>query len=147
MQSAKGSFHSADRIQRELVSRLREPMPGQRWISTRQPQTWSPPTDVFETNDSVIVKVEIAGMEREDFAIVLDANKLIISGVRQDPAAKLGYQQMEILYGHFEAHVHLPRALDLDNIEATYSSGFLSVRLPKAKPRQVPVAGPEEIES
>ena len=147
MESEEGSFHSTDRIRAELMGRFRETMPGQRWISTRQHQTWSPPTDVFETNDSVIVKVEIAGMEREDFSLTLDAQTLTISGVRHDPAAKLGYQQMEILYGHFETQVHLPRALDLDNIEATYSNGFLSVRLPKAKPRQVPVVSAEEIES
>jgi HSP20 family protein len=99
---------------------------------------------VYETDDCVVVKVEIAGMDQSHFSISLDANRLVISGVRHDPAAKLGYQQMEILYGHFETEVHLPRAIDEDGIEATYDNGFLIVRLPKAQPRHVPVVSTEE---
>jgi HSP20 family protein len=91
----------------------------------------------------VVVKVEIAGVEEQDFTISLDGKKLTISGIRRDPAAKLGYQQMEILYGHFETDVHLARAIDEDKIEAMYRNGFLSVRLPKVKPRQVPVVSVE----
>jgi HSP20 family protein len=130
---------SMDQIQVEMLGVLRESMPGQRWVSARQHKTWCPPTDVYETDRSVIVKVEIAGMDRGDFSISLEGSRLTISGIRRDPAAKLGYQQMEILYGHFETHVLLPRAIDEDEIEATYQDGFLVVRLPKAKPHQVPV--------
>jgi HSP20 family protein len=128
----------------EMLGILHESMPGQRWVSPRQPKIWRPPTDVYETDDCVVVKVEIAGMDGAHFSISLDANRLVISGVRHDPAAKLAYQQMEILYGHFETEVHLPRAIDKDSIEATYHNGFLSVRLPKAQPRHVPVVGTEE---
>ena len=123
----------------EMLGLLRESVPGQRWASPGQLKIWRPPTDVYETDDSVVVKVEIAGMEERDFAVSLDANVLTISGVRNDPAPKLGYQQMEILYGHFETEVHLPRAIDEDRVEATYEDGFLQIRLPKAQPRQVPV--------
>ena len=126
-------------IHAEMLGLLRESVPGQRWASPGQLKIWRPPTDVYETDDSVVVKVEIAGMEERDFAVSLDANVLTISGVRNDPAPKLGYQQMEILYGHFETEVHLPRAIDEDRVEATYEDGFLQIRLPKAQPRQVPV--------
>jgi len=132
-----------DHIQVEMLGFLREPVPGQHWVSARQHKTWCPPTDVYETDDCVVVKVEIAGMEQRDFSISLDAKQLTISGVRHDPAAKLNYQQMEIPYGQFETTVHLPRAIDLDRIEATYQNGFLKVRLPKAQPRQVPVVSTE----
>lgn len=133
-----------DRIQVEMLGLLHEPMPGQRWVSARQHKIWRPPTDVYETDTCIVVKVEIAGMQEEDFSISLDAKKLIISGVRRDPAAKLGYQQMEILYGHFETDVYVPGAIDEEKIEAAYENGFLSVVLPKAKPRRVPVVGTEE---
>jgi HSP20 family protein len=135
---------SEDQIRVEMLGPLREPVPGQRWVSPRQHKIWRPPTDVYETDDCVVVKVEIAGMDEQDFAISLSANKLVISGIRHDPAAKLSYQQMEILYGHFETQIHLPRAIDVDKIEATYQSGFLHVCLPKAKPRQVPVVGAQD---
>lgn len=133
-----------ENIQSEMLGLLREPVPGRGWASPWQHKIWRPPTDVYETDDFVVVKVEVAGMTADDFSISLDAKRLIISGVRHDPAAKLSYQQMEVMYGHFETEVHLPRTIDTDGIEAVYRDGFLSVRLPKAKPRQVPIVGVEE---
>ena len=118
---------------------LQEPLPGHRWLLTRQHKVWRPPTDVYETDSHVIVKVEIAGMRAEDFSISLNAQTLLISGVRADPAEKLAYQQMEIPYGQFETEVYIPWTVDEDAINATYQNGFLSVLLPKAMPRRVPV--------
>jgi HSP20 family protein len=143
-QSRQDVLMGMDHVGAEMAGLLGETVGGQRWISTRQQKTWRPPTDVYETDDCVVVKVEIAGMAEEDFAVSLDGRRLVISGVRRDPAAKLGYQQMEIQYGHFETDVHLSRAIEEDKIEATYRNGFLGVRLPKAKPHQVPVLGVED---
>ena len=144
VQNEKEVLSSMDRVHAEMLGLLGEPVAGRRWVSARQHKVWRPPTDVYETDDCLVVKAEIAGMEQADFAISLDGQKLIISGIRRDPAAKLSYQQMEILYGHFETDVHLTRAIDEDGIEATYQNGFLSVRLPKAKPHHVPVVSVED---
>src|SRR4030042_6585533 len=95
---------------------LQEPLPGHRWLLTRQHKVWRPPTDVYETDSHVIVKVEIAGMREEDFSISLNAQTLLISGVRADPAEKLAYQQMEIPYGQFETEVYIPWTVDEDAI-------------------------------
>ncbi len=134
---------AADRVHAELMSLLHEAVPGQRWISARPHKIWHPPTDVYETDSYVVVKVEIAGMEEEDFDVSLETKKLSISGVRHDPAAKLAYQQMEIIYGQFETEVYLPWAIDEEKVEATYRNGFLSIYLPKVQPRQVPVTNVE----
>ncbi len=133
----------AKALPRQMLGLLREPVPGQRWVSARQHKIWRPPTDVYETDSYVVVKVEIAGMKEEDFDISLDGQRLIIRGVRHDPASKLAYQQMEILYGEFETDVHLSWSIDTDEIEATYQDGFLSICLPKAQSFQVPVVGVE----
>jgi HSP20 family protein len=140
----RGAQGNMENVHAEMLGLLGEPVAGQRWVSARQHKTWRPPTDVYETDDCVVVKVEIAGMKEPDFAISLDGKKLTISGSRRDPVDKLGYQQMEVLYGHFETDVHLARAIDEDKIEAIYQNGFLNVRLPKVKPRQVPVVSVEE---
>lgn len=140
----QGAPADVNRMKAEMLGLLHEPVPGQRWVSASQHKVWRPPTDVYETDDCIIVKVEIAGMREEHFSISLEAKTLVISGVRHDPAAKLAYQQMEILYGHFETHVHLPKAIDADHVEATYQNGFLHVRLPIAPPRQVPVVNMED---
>jgi len=133
-----------EHIPAEMFGMYREPVANQRWVSTRQHKIWRPPTDVYETDEYIVVKVEIAGMEVEAFTISLEGKRLTINGVRRDPAAKLAYQQMEIPYGQFETDAHMPRAIDREGIEATYESGFLSVHLPKAKPRQIPIVSTDE---
>jgi HSP20 family protein len=143
-QTEQAASGTPDRIGVELLGLLHEPMPGQRWVSAWQHKIWRPPTDVYETDSYVVVKVEIAGMNEEDFDISLESKRLIITGIRHDPAAKLAYQQREILYGQFETDVHLQWAIDEDHIKATYRNGFLNVFLPKAQPRQVPVVNVED---
>lgn len=122
---------------------VREGVPGQRWVSAGQQGAWCPPTDVYETGDCVVVKVEIAGMDRDDFVVSLEGRRLTISGIRHDPAEKLAYQRMEVLYGQFETEIRLARVIEEGHIEAIYENGFLIVRLPTAKPRQVPVVTPQ----
>jgi len=120
---------------------MQEPAPGHRWLGRAlgQSKVWRPPTDVYETDSHIVVKVEIAGMQDGGFSIALNARTLIISGARLDPTEKLAYQQMEILYGEFETQVYLPWTIDEDGIEAVYENGFLSVRLPKSTPRHIPI--------
>ncbi len=99
----------------------------------RARRVWKPPTDVYETDSHIVVKVEVAGMKPEDFEISFSSRTLTISGVRVDPAEKLTYQQMEILYGRFETQVYIPGPIEEDKIEAVYEDGFLKVMIPKAK--------------
>lgn len=102
-------------------------------------QVWRPPTDVWETEDAIVVRVEIAGMEEKDFNVQLNRRRLIISGKRHDQSTpcKLAYQQMEIMYGDFVTEVFLPWAANPEEVEATYQNGFLTVLLPKPKKHQV----------
>ena len=68
----------------------REPYSELRW-SFGHESTWRPPTDVYETDDSAVVMVEIAGLQVGEFAIALSGRNLVISGERRDPAEKLAY--------------------------------------------------------
>lgn len=100
---------------------------------------WSPPTDVYETENNYVVRVEIAGMSEEDFEIILENNYLMIRGSRPDIPERRAYQQMEIRYGKFESVVGLYSSIDLEGSRADYSEGFLIVTLSKAKPNQIEV--------
>jgi HSP20 family molecular chaperone IbpA len=111
------------------------------WTLTRQGRIWRPPTDVYETDSSIVIKVEVAGMAEDDFSITFADQSLVITGVRRDPAAKLGYHQMEILYGEFRTDVHLTVPITTDNIKAEYEAGFLVVTLPKTQPQRVTING------
>ena len=54
---------------------------------------WSPPTDVFETDASFVIRLEVAGMRQSDFSIELENNFLVISGVRSEPPEKRTYHR------------------------------------------------------
>lgn len=100
-------------------------------------RTWQPPTDVYETDDTVVVRVEVGGMREDDFSIELENRLLIIRGMRTDYAERRAFQQMEIRFGEFGVAVELPAAIVSDQIEADYKDGFLRVVLPKATPRVI----------
>jgi HSP20 family protein len=135
-----------EQIETEMDRFFDEAIPPRRWLPLRHIRTWRPPTDVYETDDCVVVKVEIAGMEEDKFTISLSNRNLTIAGVRPDPLAEaqdltLSYQQIEIRYGEFKTEVYLPWTIVENEIEATYANGFLKVALPKAKAQKVPVVG------
>ena len=115
-----------------------EPLSSMRW-GIRNEAVWRPPTDVYETGDSAVVIVEIAGLSEENYEISLTGRLLVVSGERRDPAEKLAYHQMEIRYGRFCTEVHLPWALEGAEHAASYGDGFLRIKLQKAQTRRVPV--------
>lgn len=98
-----------------------------------RPRLWRPPTDVYETDDAVIVKIEIAGMRPDDFQITFADRILTVTGTRQDMDAKLSYHCLEIPYGEFRTEVFLSGTYIAERIEARYTDGFLYIALPKSK--------------
>lgn len=100
---------------------------------------WSPPTDIYETEENFIVRVEIAGMHEDDFEVAVENNILMISGNRSDLNERRGYHQMEIRFGKFEIAVEIPVPVDIESANAEYKDGFLLIQLPKTNPKQVKV--------
>ena len=104
-----------------------------------QSSIWSPPTDVYETDDAYTVRVEIAGMREDDFEVAVENSTLLISGNRPDIPERRAYHQMEIRFGKFATAIGLPSPVDIDRAVAQYADGFLTVILPKLKPNQIKV--------
>ncbi len=104
-----------------------------------QSSIWSPPTDVYETDDAYAVRVEIAGMREDDFEVAMENNVLLISGNRPDIPERRAYHQMEIRFGKFATAIGLPSPVDVDHAIARYADGFLTITLPKSKPNQIKV--------
>src|SRR5512139_1287103 len=67
----------------------------------RRSHVWRPLTDVFETDEAFIVRVEIAGMEEAEISIELHERLMVIRGIRQDVPERRAYHQMEISFGEF----------------------------------------------
>jgi HSP20 family protein len=102
---------------------------------------WSPPTDVYETENEYVVRVEVAGMRETDFEVVFEDGHLFVNGIRQDVPERRAYHQMEIRFGKFSAVINIPGPVDIEKSEAEYQNGFLSVVLPKIKSTNVKIEG------
>jgi len=98
---------------------------------------WVPNTDVYVTEGGLVIKVELAGMRKEDLEVLMvDSNRLKISGHRPDGcrAPKCTFLVMEINYGAFESVIELPSGYDLSQGKATYQNGFLRIDVPEQAP-------------
>jgi HSP20 family protein len=109
---------------------------------------WVPNTDVYSTDQGLVVKVELAGMRSENLQITVEGHKLRINGQRPDGcrAAKFNFLVMEINYGPFEKVLDIPAGFDLTQAKASYLNGFLRIDVPQAvrtplKRSKVSVAG------
>jgi HSP20 family protein len=104
----------------------------------------APPTDVYETAAEVVIVAEVAGIEEQEVAIEIEADRLAFHGEKVDRDARPGqrHTQMEICYGLFGRTVALPARVDPAGASVTYSEGFLRISLPKLleqSPRRVRV--------
>jgi len=97
--------------------------------------TWVPNTDVYSTENGLVIKVELAGMRSEHLEITVEGNRLRISGTRPDGcrAGKCNFLVMEINYGPFESTLELPPGYDLTQAKAAYLNGFLRIDVPVAQ--------------
>ncbi len=95
--------------------------------------------EVAESRRHVTVRLEAPGMDRADFDICVDRGMLRIRGEKRFEHEDLGadYHLFEAAYGAFERAIALPCEVDAQGAEAEYHRGVLTVRLPKAEPREV----------
>ena len=107
---------------------------------------WVPNTDVYSTDEGLVIKVELAGMKSDSLEITVEGNRLRIAGNRPDGcrASKCSFLVMEISYGPFESVLELPPAYDLTRAKAAYLNGFLRIDVPVSqivsKTTKVPIA-------
>jgi HSP20 family protein len=108
--------------------------------------TWEPHTDIFETDEEVIIRAELAGIDKEDVALKVKQGKLLISGIRRPPHScdKMYFHQIEIKCGTFIKVIPLPHMLEHNEISAGLQDGILDIRISK---REEAVEVPIEIKT
>jgi HSP20 family protein len=100
---------------------------------------YRPQVDVYRSDDppSLIVLVELPGVDPGEVEVVASPQALLVAGERQRPKDCGHYQQMEIDYGPFQRQVTLAEEVDPEKSTATYERGILTIRLPiTPKPAQ-----------
>lgn len=89
--------------------------------------------EVEEMDKEIVVRLEVPGMEKEDFTITVEGNTLYLSGEKryERETGDSTYHMMERAYGAFQRTIPLPRNVDAERAQASYKNGVLSMRLPK----------------
>jgi len=97
--------------------------------------TWRPSADVFETDTSIVVRIEAPGLRYNDIHITLRTDALVVRAMRRErqPEKKQICHQLEIRYGFFERVFALPQGVRHEAAEAAYSEGFLVITVPKCE--------------
>ena len=94
---------------------------------------WSPPVDIIEGENALIIKAELPGIEAKDISVTVDKNVVTIKGERkaEHEVKKENYHRMERSYGKFTRSFALPGSADGANIRADNKDGLLTLTIPK----------------
>jgi HSP20 family protein len=108
--------------------------------------TWSPAVDILETENEIVVKAELPGVDRKDISLNLENNVLTLKGERrfEKETKEENYHRIERAYGGFSRAFSIPATVDEEKIRADYHDGILSIALPKkeqVKPKQIRIEG------
>jgi HSP20 family protein len=105
---------------------------------------WSPPVDIYETDDALVLKAELPGFSKDDINIEMKEHTLVIKGERkrEDELKEGSYHRTERVYGAFQRSFLLPTTVDQEKVRASYKDGVLELRLSKvqaAQPKRIAV--------
>ncbi len=96
---------------------------------------WSPDIDIAETNDSIIVKVEIPGIAPKDIDISITGDILTVKGEKKEEKKEEGkcHHRIERSYGSFSRTIRLPESVNTDKVKAEDHHGLLEITIPKTE--------------
>jgi HSP20 family molecular chaperone IbpA len=94
---------------------------------------WAPPMDLYETEDEVVLEVNLSGIDPDEVQVRFESNRLIISGQRNESreTSMRCYHVMEIERGSFARTIELPSPVDARTTRAVSEHGLLIVRVAK----------------
>jgi HSP20 family protein len=149
--SGKRDAPGLHRLQNEVDKMFLEMLRGERTPRYGR-AAFRPNADVYydSSDNAVVVKLELPGIDPERISLEVEENMLRVSGVRCDPRhPDAVYQQMEITYGRFERTVMLPPEVDAAKAAAEYRAGYLEIVLPvkpRSASRRIPITAVDEVE-
>jgi HSP20 family protein len=105
---------------------------------------WMPAMDVFETEDEIVAKLELPGIEPNEVEVQVEDSTLTVSGKREfsSETNEENYHRVERRYGAFTRSIALPQTADVEKVAAKFDKGVLTVEVPKverAKPKKIEI--------
>ena len=137
-------FRDLMTTQREFDRLFKEaftPFFGEGELSTR---TWAPAVDIFENENDIVLKAELAGVDPKDVEVRVEDSTLYLKGERkfEKQVKDENYHRVERSYGSFARSFSLPNSINAEKVKAEYKDGLLMLTLPKreeAKPKTIKI--------
>jgi len=109
-------------------------------VFTRRPRAaaplvWQPAVEIFETENEVVVKAELPGIDPKNVSVTVTTEGLTIKGEAKTEQEQNGrnYYRRELRYGAYERTIPLSAEVKSDETRATFRHGILEVTVPKAE--------------
>ncbi|MBD2085813.1 Hsp20/alpha crystallin family protein [Coleofasciculus sp. FACHB-542] len=102
-------------------------------VNRDAPITWKPAIELQDTEDSLILRAQIPGIEAKDLDIRISREAVVITGERryEKKEQEGGYLRSEFRYGNFQRVISLPVAIHNDRVQSVFKDGVLMLTLPK----------------
>lgn len=119
------------------IHQLIDEMSNRMFFEFRSTRTWQPRLNLYATEHTLVVCLEIAGLDPRGVTLEgLAPDRIRLSGGRERPvhtecAKPFSVELMEIDEGRFERELELPDPVDVGRAEVHYERGFLWIILPR----------------
>ncbi len=120
---------------RNEMDRIFETFFGERFPAFKEEFTFTPAIEVSETDNEIIVKAAVPGVDKKDLNISILDNNLIIKGEvkKEKEEKKKNYYKQEIAYGSFSRTIPLPAEVKVDEVKASMKNGVVTITIPKSE--------------
>ena len=107
--------------------------------------TWAPPVDIYETENELVLRADVPGLQDKDIDVRVENNTLTIRGERkfEKDVNEENFLRVERSYGSFTRSFSLPNTVSHENIRAEYRNGVLTLHMAKreeSKPKQINIS-------
>lgn len=132
----------------EFFRTLTGPWPFRPLLGLAPGKHFIPTTDVYARNGSLVVKIDLPGVEPKDIRVKVFEGELTVTGERkaEEDVKEEGYYRKETTYGFFERHMTVPKGIKEAEIKAQFDNGVLEISMPRAakvedlpKMKEIPV--------
>ncbi len=105
---------------------------------------WEPRTNIIEADKSLIIEIELPGVDKEDVTVVLQSDReFVIKGQKKQPGSRkndtVTYHLFEREFGSFYKKIVVDIPLDTQNIQSVMENGVLFLKVKKSEKRNIPI--------
>jgi HSP20 family protein len=130
--------------QRDFERLFRDAFSSQRGETELSTRSWAPPVDIYETEEAIVLKAELPGVDPKDVEVRVEDNTLFLKGERkfEKEVKEQNYHRVERSYGSFARSFSLPNSISTDKVKAEFKDGMLTLTMPKreeAKPKTIKI--------